>query len=92
MRKVGQKVDFEHPELERDLKLKKKKIVEEMQSFKKRDYWEMWRVSNGGKDITSAARPYVETWRGCGSVVEYLPSMGKAPGFLPSELRFKGEE
>lgn len=24
MRKVGQKVDFEHPELERDLKLKKK--------------------------------------------------------------------
>lgn len=25
MRKVGQKVDFEHPELERDLKLKKKK-------------------------------------------------------------------
>lgn len=38
MRKVGRKVDFEHPELERDLKLKKKKIVEEMQSFKKRDY------------------------------------------------------
>lgn len=38
----------------------------------------------------AVAKPYVKTMGGCGSVVEYLPSVGKALGSLPSELRFKG--